>query len=61
MYQARVLQEQLVLIRYAEFQAIRVRVCGGIQVHSMLLRLIPPLFSILKGDKKIVRNSQKRQ
>ena len=31
MYQARVLQEQLVLIRYAELQAIRVR---GMRWHT---------------------------
>ena len=58
-YQARVLQEQLVLIRYAEFQATRVL---GLRWHTRTLYVTEadsPAISNSQGRKKIVQNSQK--
>ena len=61
-YQARVLQEQLVLIRYVEFQATRVL---GLRWHTRTLYVTeadsPAISNSQGGQKKIVRNSQKKQ
>ena len=57
MYQARVLKEQLVLIRYAEFQAIRVL---GLRWHTCTLCVteadLPAISNAQGGQKRILKS-----